>query len=170
VNEPPAIPATETQSDLAARKHASGDAGADTVHSAAQAAESDSGVTLQKGGGSALPVALAGWLVPGAGHFLVGRWTRGLGVFVAVAGLAVTGYVLRGNVFSYHPGDAFGTLGFLADAGSGIFYGMARLFERAGPDVSRAAGDYGTRFIAAAGIVNILAVLDAFEIASRRRA
>jgi hypothetical protein len=43
------------------------------------------------------------------------------------------------------------------------------VFERAGPDVSRAAGDYGTRFIAAAGIVNLIAIFDAYEIATGRK-
>jgi hypothetical protein len=43
---------------------------------------------------------------------------------------------------------------------------LAHLFEKTGPDVSRAAGDYGTRFVAAAGIVNLLSVLDAFRIAA----
>ena len=43
---------------------------------------------------------------------------------------------------------------------------LAHLFERTGPDVSRAAGDYGTRFVAAAGIVNLLAVLDAYRVAT----
>ena len=89
--------------------------------------------------------------------------------FAAVAGLAMTGYVMRGNVFPPHSHDPFGTLGFLADAGSGLFYLLARVFEAAGPDVSRAAGDYGTRFIAAAGVVNILSAFDAYEIASGRR-
>ena len=60
-------------------------------------------------------------------------------------------------------------MGFLADAASGIFYSFAHFFESAGPDVSRAAGDYGTRFIAAAGIVNLLGVFDAYEIATGRR-
>jgi hypothetical protein len=50
-----------------------------------------------------------------------------------------------------------------------MFYALAKFFERAGPDVSRAAGDYGTRFIAAAGVVNLLGVFDAFEIAAGRR-
>jgi hypothetical protein len=72
-------------------------------------------------------------------------------------------------VFPIHSIDSFGTLGFLADAGSGVFYFLSRFFEAAGADVSRASGDYGTRFIAAAGIVNVLAVIDAYEIARERR-
>ena len=89
--------------------------------------------------------------------------------FIAVAGLAIVGYHMRGNVFPPRSADPFGTLGFWADAASGIFYLLARVFERAGPDVSRAAGDYGTRFIAAAGIVNLIATFDAYEIAAGRR-
>lgn len=117
----------------------------------------------------ALPIALAAWLVPGAGHMLLGRWMRGAGIFAAVAGLVLTGCLLRGNMFAYSRRDAFGIMGFLADAGSGALYWLARILERGGPDVSCAAGDYGTRFIAAAGIVNVLAALDAYEVARRRR-
>lgn len=123
----------------------------------------------RKGSALAPFVAIVAWLVPGVGHLLLGRWGRALGFFVSVGGLAITGYLLRGNVFPPHSGDPFGTLGFLADAAAGVFYYLARVFEAAGPDVSRAAGDYGTRFIAAAGVVNVLAILDVLEIASGRR-
>lgn len=114
-------------------------------------------------------VALLAWLIPGAGHLVLRRWQRALVFFIAVGGLAISGYLMRGNVFRLHSQDPFGTLGFMADACSGVFYLLSRAFETAGPNVSRAVGDYGTRFIAAAGIVNILGVCDAFEIARGRR-
>jgi hypothetical protein len=114
-------------------------------------------------------VAVLAWFVPGAGHLILRRWQRALVFFIAVGGLAVSGFLMRGNVFRLHSHDPFGTLGFLADASSGVFYLLSRVFERAGPNVSRALGDYGTRFIAAAGIVNILGVCDAYEIARGRR-
>jgi|SRR5208282_1851644 len=116
-----------------------------------------------------LLIALNAWIVPGLGHLLLGRWIRALGFFAAVGGLAVAGYALRGEVFTAHSSDPFGKLGFIADLGSGIFYWLSRYFEAAGPDISRATGDYGTRFIAAAGVVNLLGVLDAYGIASGRR-
>jgi hypothetical protein len=118
---------------------------------------------------SPLSIALASWLIPGLGHFLLGRTGRAIVFFVAVGGLAIVGIQARGNVFPPRTADPFGTLGFWADAASGTFYLLARVLERAGPDVSRAAGDYGTRFIAAAGIVNVIAIFDAYEIASGRR-
>ena len=116
-----------------------------------------------------LGVAVLAWAVPGLGHLLMGRWGRAIAFFVSVAGLAITGYLLRGNVFPEHSADAFGKLGFIADAGTGVFYHLAKFFERFGPDVSLAAGDDGTRFIAAAGIVNLLSAFDAYEIAAGRR-
>ncbi len=118
---------------------------------------------------SPLSIAVASWLVPGLGHLLLHRTGRAIVFFAAVGGLAITGYHMRGNVFPPRSADPFGALGFWADAGSGIFYLLARVLERAGPDVSRAAGDYGTRFIAAAGIVNLIGAFDAHEIAAGRR-
>jgi hypothetical protein len=94
-------------------------------------------------GALAFFAAIAAWLVPGLGHLLLGRWGRALVFFCSVSGLVISGYLLRGNVFPPHSGDPFGTLGFLADAGAGIFYYFSRFFESAGPDVSRAAGDCG---------------------------
>lgn len=114
-------------------------------------------------------IVLLAWAVPGLGHLALRRWGRAILFFVAAGGLAVTGFLMRGNVFTPRSGDPFGMLGYLADAGSGVFYLLARIFEAGGPDVSRAAGDYGTRFIATAGIVNLLSVLDAYEIASGKR-
>jgi hypothetical protein len=118
---------------------------------------------------SPFSIAIASWLVPGLGHFLLRRTGRAIVFFIAVGGLATIGYHMRGNVFPPRSADPFGALGFLADAASGIFYLLARIFEWSGPDVSRAAGDYGTRFIAAAGVVNLIATFDAYEIAAGRR-
>ena len=97
------------------------------------------------------------------------RWGRGLVFFAAVGGLALTGYVMRGQVFTAVSTDPFGRLGFIADACSGVFYPLSRFLEAAGPDLSRAGGDYGTRFIASAGIVNLIGMLDAYGIACKRR-
>src|SRR5579863_6584827 len=111
---------------------------------------SEANPTAKPANPSPFLIAIAAWVVPGLGHLLLRRWARALGFFVAVAGLAVAGYVLRGEVFTRESTDPFGALGFVADACSGVFYVLARFLERSGPDISRAAGDYGTRFIAAA--------------------
>lgn len=115
-------------------------------------------------------VVVAGWLVPGLGHLLLRKWWRALVYFLAAGTLAVTGLALRGNIFSHSSGDAFDMLGFLADIGTGVFYFASRFVHNGGADVSRAAGDYGTRFFATAGVLNLLCVLEAHEIARGRKA
>lgn len=112
----------------------------------------------------ALIAAAAGWLVPGLGHALLRKWDKAIGYFVAVATLALIGLWMRGNVFSSNAADAFDMLGFLADIGSGIFYFLAGTINPAGADVSRAAGDYGTRLFATAGVLNLLFVLELLQI------
>jgi hypothetical protein len=109
-------------------------------------------------------IAIAGWIVPGLGHLVQRRIGRAIAGFAAVGAMAVIGLWMRGNVFPAQSNDAFGLLGFIADAGSGVFYFLAHTIEKSGPDVSRAAGDYGTRLIATAGVLNMLFVLDALEI------
>ena len=117
----------------------------------------------------AFGAAIAGWLVPGFGHLILQRWGRAIVFFLSVGALALTGVLLRGNIFSTHSTDAFDFLGFLADIGTGVFYFAAKSIEKIGPDVSRAAGDYGTRFLATAGVINVLCALDAYEIGAGKK-
>jgi hypothetical protein len=77
---------------------------------------------------------------------------------------------MRGNVFNSSGNDAFDSLGYLADLGTGTLYLVAKPLEKNGPDVSHAGGDYGTRFLATAGVLNLLAALHAYEAARGRKA
>src|SRR5215475_15518196 len=118
----------------------------------------------------ALLVGVAGWLVPGLGHALQKMWGRALACFLTVGVLVLIGSGMRGNLFQSADSDAFGRLGYIADVGTGSFYWLAKALEVKGPDVSRADGDYGTRFLAAAGVLNLLAALHAYEAARGRKA
>jgi hypothetical protein len=114
--------------------------------------------------GLALIAAVAGWFVPGLGHALLGKWSKAVVYFFAVAVLVFVGLRMRGNVFTSNAADAFDMLGFFADIGNGIFYYLAGVINPAGPNVAIAAGDYGTRLIATAGVLNFLCVLEAVQI------
>jgi len=118
----------------------------------------------------ALTIAAAGWIVPGLGHALLKMWGRAAACFLTVGLLVLFGAGMRGNVFTSDGNDAFDMLGYLADLGAGSFYFVAKSLETSGPDVSRADGDYGTRFLAAAGVLNLLAALHAYEAARGRKA
>ncbi len=118
----------------------------------------------------AVIVAVAGWLVPGLGHALLKMWGRALTCFVTVGVLVILGAGMRGNLFRSSGNDAFDSLGYLADLGTGTFYLAAKSLEADGADVSHAGGDYGTRFLATAGMLNLLAALHAYEAARGRKA
>jgi hypothetical protein len=118
----------------------------------------------------ALLLGVAGWILPGLGHALQKMWGRALACFLTVAALVVIGAGMRGNLFTADGGDAFASLGYLADLGAGSFYVVAKSLETHGSDVSHADGDYGTRFLAVAGVLNLLAALHAYEAARGRKA
>ena len=118
----------------------------------------------------AIAIGIAGWVVPGLGHALQTMWGRALTFFIVVGVLVIVGAGMRGNLFGSEGGDAFAALGYFADLGTGSFYWLAKYIEVGGPDVSHAYGDYGTRFLAAAGVLNLLAALHAYEAARGRKA
>lgn len=118
----------------------------------------------------AIAIGVAGWIVPGLGHAMLKMWGRALTFFIVVGVLVIVGSGMRGNLFGSEGGDAFAALGYFADLGTGSFYWLAKYIEVGGPDVSHAYGDYGTRFLAAAGVLNLLAALHAYEAARGRKA
>jgi hypothetical protein len=118
----------------------------------------------------AIALGVAGWILPGLGHALQKMWGRAIACFLTVGVLVIIGAGMRGNLFTAGGGDAFASLGYVADLGTGAFYLVANSLETDGPDVSRADGDYGTRFLAAAGVLNLLAALHAYEAARGRKA
>lgn len=119
-------------------------------------------------------VVLAGWLIPGAGHFLLGKRGRGLIVFASVLIAFVTGVLMRGPLFQPSGGaDVLSRLiqygGFLGDLAVGVPYLLASWLGYAPPDVAGHVADYGSKFIVGAGLLNILAMVDAYEINTRQK-
>jgi len=118
----------------------------------------------------ALAIGVAGWFIPGLGHALKKMWGRAIACFLTIGALVFLAVGMRGNVFSSEGSDAFGMLGYAADLGTGSFYLAARALETDGSDTAHAEGDDGTRFLAAAGVLNLLAALHAYEAARGRKA
>ena len=118
---------------------------------------------------AAIAMGIAGWLIPGLGHALQKMWGRAAACFLTIGALVFAGTGMRGNIFTSRGNDAFDSLGYLADLGTGTFYFVARVLEKEGADVSHANGDYGTRFLATAGVLNLLAALHAYEVARGRK-
>lgn len=119
------------------------------------------------------PALALSWLVPGGGHLLLKRTGRGLLLMAAITSMFVCGLMMRGAMFQPQSGDLLTTLintgGFIGDLASGILYLLSQWLGYSQPDVAGAVHDYGTKFLVTAGLLNILAMVDTFEIAVRRK-
>jgi hypothetical protein len=120
---------------------------------------------------SSLPwlVLVAGWLVPGAGHFLLGKWVRGTLIFLAILCMYLLGLNLSGKIYVPNTGDILDILGFLGQIGLGMGYFLARLFGWGATSILFTLGDYGTKFLTVAGLLNIIAAVDAHSLANGRK-
>ena len=116
-----------------------------------------------------LHVVALGWLIPGGGHLFLGRRGRGGLLALSVVVMFVCGLMMRGALFQPQTGDLLTTIiycgGFLGNLASGILYLLSVWLGYAQPDVAGHVHDYGTKFLVAAGLLNVLAMVDAFEIA-----
>jgi hypothetical protein len=82
---------------------------------------------------AALAIGVAGWILPGLGHAFQKMWGRAIGCFLTVGVLVIIGAGMRGNLFTADGGDAFASLGYVADLGTGAFYFLAKSLEIDGP-------------------------------------
>jgi TM2 domain-containing membrane protein YozV len=119
------------------------------------------------------PAVALGWLIPGGGHFLLKRPGRGILLLLAIVSMFVCGLMMRGYMFQPQTGDLLTTLintgGFVGDLCGGLLYLLTVAFGYGQVDTPGHVHDYGTKFLVTAGLLNLLAMVDAFEIAAGRK-
>jgi len=106
-----------------------------------------------------------GWLIPGAGHIIQRRWIRGLLLLVSITSLFVLGVMMQGRIYRPNGGDILDMLGFIGDIVAGGLYIVTRGMDWGQGAIARATADYGTKFMIVAGLLNLIAVADAYHIA-----
>jgi len=106
-----------------------------------------------------------GWLVPGAGHLIQKRWIRGVLLFVSIVTLFLLGLAMQGRLYKANGGDILDILGFVGDVGAGALYLMSLAMDWGQGAIAFATADYGTKFMIVAGLLNFIAVADAYHIA-----
>ena len=111
-----------------------------------------------------------GWLIPGAGHMFLGKWTRGGLLFVSVLGMFLIGIGLQGKIYQPNTGDILDLLGFAGQLGLGLLDAIAHMFNLGAPAVFVTSADWGTKFIVVAGLLNLIAAVDAHSLANGRKA
>jgi hypothetical protein len=106
-----------------------------------------------------------GWLIPGAGHIIQKRWIRGTLLFVSIATLFVLGLMMQGHIYKANGGDILDILGFIGDLGAGGMYIATLAMNWGQGAIAFAIADYGTKFMIVVGLLNFIAVADAYHIA-----
>jgi len=106
-----------------------------------------------------------GWFIPGAGHLIQRRWTRGLLLMTSVGVMFVLGLMMQGHIYQPNGGDILDILGFVGDVGAGALYIVAQVMDWGSGAISHATADYGTKYLIVAGLLNFISAADAYHIA-----
>lgn len=118
---------------------------------------------------AAMAAGLA-WLLPGAGHAFLGRWRRACAFFVVVGGFFALGLLLGGRLYTPIQGQPLSYLATFGDVGLGPAYLLLAGLGHIDGDPLRVTYEHGTTFLLAAGIMNLLLMLDAWDIGTGRKA
>ncbi len=112
---------------------------------------------------------LLGWLIPGAGHFVTGRWIRGLILFASITAMFAIGLAANGHLYAPNTGNLLEILAFFGDLGAGGLFIVAKLLGFGNTVVSVVSADYGTMFAVVAGLLNIVSAVDAHSLRIGRK-
>jgi hypothetical protein len=110
---------------------------------------------------------LLAYLIPGAGHVFLRRHARGIAFFVIIMTLFGVGLLIDGHLYTPE-GGLLNLLATIGSMGMGTPYFIARYFGPFG-DIRSITYEYGSTFTLTAGLMNLLLVADAFDIAEGRR-
>jgi hypothetical protein len=116
-----------------------------------------------------LAACVAGALVPGLGHAVLRKWDRAIVFFGTIGGMFALGIHLNGRLFGPDFSDVFSVLRFIADAGIGPIYWVSWLRGLGAGDPGAYTYDFANIFIYVAGLLNMLVIVDTFDIAQERK-
>jgi hypothetical protein len=119
--------------------------------------------------GTLFLLCLTSWAVPGAGHLWLGRRSKGLVFLLALPLMFTIGLAIRGRLFPFELSDPLVGLSALANLGIGATYFVASALGYGVGDVRAVTYEYGNAFLIVAGLLNMLVVIDAYDIAQGRK-
>lgn len=128
---------------------------------------------------------LAGWLVPGLGHFLQKKFWRGAIFLLAILAMTGMGLAMGGRIYPlylekpqtlleivtnlFKKENPLTLLAFFADLGNLLIYTLSRFLSFGLGALERPTFEFGTAYVAGAGLLNYLIALDAFDVARGKK-
>lgn len=117
----------------------------------------------------AVTAIMLAWFVPGLGHIYLRRYWRGLVFLVAIALMSLMGLVMGGKIYPLQADNPLTFLAFLSDLGNGLLYIISRFLPVGLGELERLSFEFGTAYLAGAGLLNYLVALDAWDIARGKK-
>lgn len=114
-------------------------------------------------------ICAAAWLIPGAGHLWQRRTQKGIVFLVTLTLMFAMGLWLEGRLFPFQLSEPLVALAAFADTGMGIPYFVAKALRLGEGHVVAITYEYGNAYLIVSGLLNMLVVLDAFDIAQGRK-
>ena len=114
-------------------------------------------------------LCLASWAVPGLGHLWLGRRSKGLIFLITLPLMFAIGLALHGRLFPFDVSEWLVCLAAVADVGIGFPYFISSALGYGSGDVRAVTYEYGNTFLIVAGLLNLLVVIDAYDVGVGRK-
>ncbi|MEP6994716.1 MAG: DUF6677 family protein [Acidobacteriota bacterium] len=121
-------------------------------------------------GRSPLAAMALAWLFPGLGHFYLGRRRSAIAFALIITATFLAGLSFQGRLYTIEGGQPLSVLATFAVFGTGLLNVAARVVsENSGGTILAVTYEYGCAYLLTAGLMNLLLVLDAHDIATGRK-
>jgi len=118
----------------------------------------------------ALGAAVLAWIFPGLGHFFLRRPRTAILYAVIVTATFLLGLSFQGRLYTPEPGQPLTILATFAVYGAGLLNIVARLMSsNPNGSILSVTYEYGCAYLLTAGLMNLLLMLDAYDIAVGRK-
>ena len=132
---------------------------------------------FQPSPGSELLIGSSAWFIPGLGHLLLRKWNRAILMGGAVWLCFIIGLAMGGHMFDLSASEGSWWVlkipPVIGNFGMGALYIVSWLigfgFRDDPQQAARATYEYGNILLIVAGLLNYLNMLDAYDIAARRK-
>lgn len=115
----------------------------------------------------ALTASFLGWIFPGAGHWYLGKRGRASVFLIVVVLLLVLGICMDGQIYRAKKDQPLTVLAAFASMGNGPVHFVlqqSRWTSEGRGDARSPFFEFGNTFILVAGLLNMLIILDAYDV------
>lgn len=108
---------------------------------------------------------ILGWFLPGLGHALAKKYAKAFIFFICITAMTALGLVMGGKIYAFQTENPLTILAFFSDIGYGACYLLSKFLAIGAGELQSTTFEFGTAYVAGAGLLNYLVALDAYDTA-----